>query len=152
MYTGCMANEQLFHVGVKALIRNQAGECLVFYTDTKDFSTPGEAHYDLAGGRIENGQTPEEALRREIVEETGISDVKNIKFFYAVVSPSIQIRLSNELTVGLTLLIYEVTVPEGSEIVLSGEHTKYEWLKPEDAAKALEYKFGKEFSDQLRDV
>lgn len=145
-----MANEQIFHVGVKALIRDQAGECLVFYTDTKDFTSPGPAHYDLAGGRIENGQTPEEALRREIAEETGIKQIEAIKFFYAVVSPSIQIKVTDDLTVGLTLLVYEVKVPEGSEIVLSGEHTKYEWLNPTEAAKALEYKFGKEFSDQLR--
>ncbi|MEK7096209.1 MAG: NUDIX hydrolase [Patescibacteria group bacterium] len=63
-----MANEKLFWVGIKALIENGEGKILLL-------NSPGwkqkeiEAHWDIPGGRIEENQSVEEALKREVKEE-----------------------------------------------------------------------------------
>ena len=36
-------------------------------------------YYDIPGGKIEDGETPEQTVIREMVEETGL-EVKNMKF------------------------------------------------------------------------
>lgn len=144
-----MANEKLFHIGVKALITNARGKYLIFTEDNTKFSIPAPEHGDLVGGRIEVGQSPEEALRREIEEETGITEVSDIRFVTSVIS-QIQIAISDTQKVGLALMIYAAKIPEDADIVLSDEHTKFEWLDQAAAADALEYKFGKDFSSALR--
>jgi len=71
-----MANEKLFHVGVKALITNEAGKILIFDANIKNFDFPSDAtpHSDLPGGRVNNdGESLLQALNREILEETGIT-------------------------------------------------------------------------------
>lgn len=146
-----MASEKLFFVGVKALITNAEGKFLVGYTSGNDFTTPGPNHGDLIGGRIDVGENPEEALKREIEEEAGVTDVTHIKFLTAVIS-QIRIKIDDAQTVGLVLMVYSVQIPENAHLVMSDEHTKFEWLSVREAAGALEYKFGKEFSDWLLHV
>jgi 8-oxo-dGTP pyrophosphatase MutT (NUDIX family) len=146
-----MANEKLFHIGVKALITNSQGKFLVAFTSGKDFTVPGPNHGDLIGGRIEVGQEPVEALKREIEEEAGVTDVGHVSFLTAVIS-QIQIKLSDDTMAGLALLVYNVQIPDNIPLRLSDEHSKFEWLSPAEAADALEYKFGREFSDYLRRV
>lgn len=141
--------EKLFHVGVKALIQNKDGKFLVFMADDSRFTIPAPAHADLVGGRIDVGEDPELALRREIKEETGITEVSSIRFLTSVIS-QIQIKLNDNQTIGLLLMIYEAKIPENTAIVLSEEHTKYDWLDKEAAADALLYKFGEAFSSALR--
>ncbi|HVS58387.1 MAG TPA: NUDIX hydrolase [Candidatus Saccharimonadales bacterium] len=143
-----MAHEKLFQVGVKALITNREGKVLVMEVDTTGFTSPEQKHWDLAGGRIQEGQTVEEALRREVEEETGITQVDNITFFTSVIS-RIEIPLGNNQKAGLVLMVYRVRVPEGVEVKLSDEHEAYEWVELTEAAKRLEFKFSKDFSDAL---
>lgn len=144
-----MADEKLFHVGVKALIKNDAGKYLVVETDTSKFLTAEQAHGDLIGGRIGNNQEPLEALAREIEEETGLTETGPPTFVTAVVSP-MHIPITPTEKVGLLLMVYRVRIAEDANIVLSDEHTKFEWLDRRAAATALRYKFGKEFTDALR--
>ena len=143
-----MASEKLFHVAVKALITNAEGKVLIFEVDTSKFLTPDPAHADLPGGRIDQGEDPLAALKREMVEETGISDYSNVELLTTVVSPML-IPISQTEKVGLAMMVYKVMLPENAEIVMSDEHTSYEWVSPEEAAKRLEFKFGKEFAAAL---
>jgi 8-oxo-dGTP pyrophosphatase MutT (NUDIX family) len=144
-----MANEKLFHVGVKALITNSEGKYLVAEVDTSKFLTPDPVHGDLIGGRIEQDQDPIAALEREVEEETGAKEISDVQFLTALVSP-LRIPISQTEKVGLLLMVYKVKIPEGAEIVLSDEHTKFEWLDKDAAAEQLEFKFGKGFSAWLR--
>ena len=135
----------LFHVGVKALITDGNGRIALFKTHPWDDI---DAYWDLPGGRIEDGQTVEDTLKREIEEETGITSVENIEFFSGCIS-NIQIPLKDGTKVGLVLMAYEVTVPEGATIQLSEEHTDYEWVTRTEAAERLKVKYPKDFTDAL---
>jgi mutator protein MutT len=142
-----MEHEKLFQIGVKALITDKNGEILVL--DSGDWHLKHQTrHWDIPGGRIQEGQTVEETLRREVEEETGITKMEAEELFTAVVSNFKDIPVG-EHKVGLALFIYRVKVPEGSKITLSGEHSGYEWVEPAEAAKRLGYKYPEEFTSLL---
>ncbi|MEI9907249.1 MAG: NUDIX domain-containing protein [Actinomycetota bacterium] len=47
----------------------------VFLFKGEDPKRPGATFWAPVGGGIEKGETPEEAIRREVTEETGLTDV-----------------------------------------------------------------------------
>ena len=55
--------------GVGAVIANSAGQVVLI----RRGKAPREGQWSIPGGRIEWGETIEEALRREIGEETGLT-------------------------------------------------------------------------------
>ena len=144
-----MAKEKLFQVGVKALIENDKGEILIFRADTSyDHIGDVDTYWDIAGGRIKEGQTIESTLQREVEEETGISKIVASEFFTAVVSKH-EIPFKDGVMSGLVLMIYKVKVPQNSKIVLSPEHDKYEWVDKKLAAKRLANKYPPEFTSLI---
>lgn len=144
-----MAKEKLFQVGVKALITNSKGQFLIFEANPQEMRGDKTPHWDLAGGRIQEGHSVDETLRREIKEETGITELGNIKFFTAVVS-NMEIPISEDEKVGLVLMIYKVGVPHNVSINIDNEHLSYEWVSAKEAAKRLAIKYPPEFTDLLR--
>lgn len=136
--------EKLFHVGVKALLQRPDGTVLVMKTGP--FKTD-EAHWDLAGGRIQDGQDELETLRREIQEETGLTEFGEPQYFGSCIS-NIQIPVDN-IKVGLVLIAYLVTVSQDTEILISDEHTETAWVSMTEAATRLEYKYPPEFTALL---
>ncbi len=54
----------------QALLFDRDGRLLIYLRDDK-LSIPFPNHWDLFGGHVEVGETPEEALRRELQEEIG---------------------------------------------------------------------------------
>jgi 8-oxo-dGTP diphosphatase len=56
---------------VAVIIENAQGEILMLLRDDKpNISCPN--HWSLAGGKVENGETPEFAAHRELLEEIGV--------------------------------------------------------------------------------
>ena len=143
-----MASEKLFHVGVKALIVNEDDNVLVLNVNTTNFKEDKTPHWDIPGGRIQEGQTAIETLQREVLEETGIDQIDKAEYLTGVIS-NIEIPVSDELRVGLVLVVYKVVVPPNSTIVLSKEHTGYEWVSRAEAAERLRYKYPEEFTKAL---
>jgi 8-oxo-dGTP diphosphatase len=135
---------KLFQVGVKALVTNSEGKILLLKA-TEGFH---DAHWDLPGGRIEDTQTPEEALCREIAEEIGVAEVSDIKFHSGCIS-NFELNFDDLGTVGLVLMAYEVKIPESAAIVLSDEHTDYEWVERADLPARLKVKYPEEFTNGL---
>ena len=94
-------------------------------------------HTFITGG-VENGQTPEEAARAEVLEETGYKDIKNaselsrfhLKFFHV---PKDENRLAHFHT-----FYFELGSGE-REIVSTDEQKHHEvlWLMPEETVKVL---------------
>jgi|SRR5579862_2927904 len=142
-----MAQEKLFQIGVKALITDDNGKILLL--DSGDWHLKHQKrHWDIPGGRIQEGHTVLDTLRREVEEETGIKRIENAEFFTAVISNFKDIPMGDEL-VGLALFIYKVTIPKNGKIVLSSEHSGHEWVAPKEAAKRLAYKYPQEFTELL---
>lgn len=87
-------------------------------------------HYELPGGGAEKGESPEEAVVREFMEETGLR-----------VKPS---KLVHEF-LWKTDKGYDVTdqtyilesLDQYAEVKLSSEHTEYRWAKESDLESLL---------------
>jgi mutator protein MutT len=61
------------------IFENDRGELLFYLRDNKP-GIPFPRHWDLFGGHVEEGETPEEALVREVKEEINY-DLKDYSFF-----------------------------------------------------------------------
>jgi len=108
---------------------------------------PHGTYWDIPGGRIERGHTVDETLRKEVIKETGITQVSDIEFFHAVIA-NIEIP-TDQGNIGLALHIYKVRIPENTEIKLSNKHTEYKWAEINEAAELLKVKYPQEFTARL---
>jgi len=98
-----------FKVNQHVLLKNSANKILILKQ---------EGRWMLPGGRLEGMGNPEEELRREIKEETGLEDFKIEGVFDTGISPS-----------GDTFLVtYKVKTKGGTEVKISKEHTDYAWV------------------------
>lgn len=61
------------------IFQNEKGEFLLYLRDDKP-TIPFPDHWDLIGGHVEEGETPEQALIREVKEELDL-DLKEYEFF-----------------------------------------------------------------------
>jgi len=145
-------NEDLFHLGIKAVIRNKKGEVLLLKTNPKKLiithDWKGQAYWDIPGGRIKKKDTVEKTLKREIKEETGIGKIRKITPFVMVLG-NIRIPIGKE-TVGLILSTYLCDVDNLANLKISSEHLEGQWFTPKKASRLLEYKYPKTFTDKLK--
>jgi 8-oxo-dGTP pyrophosphatase MutT (NUDIX family) len=75
---------------------------------------------DLPGGTLEEGELPLETMIREVYEEVGVViNVVNVREVYAG---------SDYSTHGTHYSLFTAQVHEKPEIVMSWEHSSYEWL------------------------
>jgi 8-oxo-dGTP diphosphatase len=146
-------NEDCFHLGVKALIRNKEGKLLLLQINKKELINEPHSYWDIPGGRIKRKQSIEKTLIHEIKEETGIKKITKIKPFTMVLS---NIRIPKQLPggkdVGLILSIYVCGVSGDPKIKLSKEHIDYGWFEIKKASKLLEYKYPREFTHKLLEL
>ncbi len=139
--------EDKFHFGIKALIRNEKKEILLLKVNTEILKNKSNPEYwDIPGGRLQIGDTIAQTLKREVEEETGIRSIVSTQHVATVLS-NIRIPISKSEDVGLLLAIYVCEVSDISKIILSEEHTEYAWFQTSEAAKMLEFKYPKEFTE-----
>lgn len=100
---------KLFKVNQNAIITNEEGSVLILKR---------AGGWGLPGGRLEDDNTPQEGLVREILEETGIKGVENVQIVSADLSDTKE-----------TYLVYFLCRVSGlQKITLSNEHQEYVWV------------------------
>jgi 8-oxo-dGTP diphosphatase len=121
-----MKNESKIVVAVKGVIMNN-GKALLVKRSTSD--EVGGGTWECAGGKIDFGETLEEALIREIKEEVGLDViVKNIAF-----ATSFNTDASRQVVI-LTYLCESNEI----EVKLSNEHSEYKWCTRDELRLLLE--------------
>ena len=145
-------NEDVFHLGIKALIRNENGEILLLQVNKAKLKNSNTSEYwDIPGGRVQKGESPIDTLKREVEEETGIKEVSNIRSLMMVLS-NIRIPITNEDSFGLILFVYTCNIPSNSNITISDEHINYNWFNVVEAARRLKIKYPTEFTDKIKSL
>lgn len=116
-----------FHITVKGIVIYQ-NQVLVLKRVRP--STDGLGYWELPGGGLEYGETPHEALIRELKEETYL-DIKIIKpvYTFTAIRPQYQ-------TVGIGFLC----IPTNNHVIISHEHTEYSFVDPDDLLQYLDKK------------
>lgn len=111
--------EQLFQIGVKWLIQNQAGLYLCL--------TSSEGYYDLPGWRIAEWENIVETLQHELWEEAWISE-ENFEIIseWTILWTNKHIK-SHPTQPRLLLLVYTCKLSQEVSIQLSHEHVDYSW-------------------------
>jgi mutator protein MutT len=101
--------------------------------------------WELPGGQIETGESPEQCLKREIREELQI-DATVLKIVGTQLFEVIPGRY-------VFLAVYLCEIPdENAMIELSHEHTEVEWFSPDDLPRAELPKIYREFIETARNV
>lgn len=108
-------------------------------------------HWDFPKGHIEEGEKEEDAVRREIREETGIEDIKiikgfreYIKYFFRQTYKLPEARpWAKALWIFKTVTFYLVQ-SQTKEVKISFEHKGFKWLPYKEALKQLKFKNAKE--------
>jgi len=144
--------EDIFHLGIKAIIRNSEGRILLLKVNPKKLKKySGEPYWDIPGGRIHKNSNIEDTLKREVREETGITSISSFSPFTMVLSNNVRIPVGAD-TVGLILSSYICNVGDIKSITISDEHIDFGWFSPKETGELLAIKYPKEFVDKLSEL
>ena len=92
-------------------------------------------HWDFPKGNIESGETEIDTIKREVMEETGIMDIKLIEGFRQQIS--YKYRKKSKLV--HKTVIYYLAETTSNKVVLSFEHVNFAWLNFDDALNKLSF-------------
>jgi len=139
-----------FQLGIKALIRNRKGEILVLKSNPnyKYITSKKSAYWDLPGGRLHKDNSIEETLRREVMEEVRIKDIKIEKLLDASIS-----KHRPEKNLGLILFTFLCSIADTNVIkFMDDEHIDFKWCSPKKAASLLNNKFSDTLCEAVRNL
>lgn len=107
-------------------------------------------HWEFAKGHIEEGETPEQAAKREIEEETGIKNITLIpgfkeysKYFFKK-SYDLVGEAKKEAPWVFKLVVFYLAKTDSEDVKISHEHKGFVWLSFEQSVKKLTFKNAKE--------
>ena len=101
-------------------------------------------HWDFPKGNIEKGETDIETVKREIKEETGITDIEFIKGF----KEKIQYYYKFEGVLINKSVVFYLAKTLAKEVKLSFEHIDFVWLPYDEAMDRLTFKNAKEILEK----
>ncbi len=120
----------VMQTAAKAVVINDKGQLLILRETDAHKERANNGLYQSPGGRIESGETYQEALRREVFEETGLTDIEvGRPFFVADWRPTIA-GVPTQI-----FGIFSVCHTHTNDIKLSDEHDAYLWIDPRDFAQ-----------------
>jgi 8-oxo-dGTP diphosphatase len=117
-----MTSHALLEVVLQAIIVDDAGRVLMLRRPS--------GKWQFAGGRMDTGESWQQALRREIWEETGITDFEIVNVM----------AVDNWIWEGVPEFgVYFYCRCHEQEIIISKEHDQYRWLYTEDNTVELQF-------------
>jgi len=128
--------DKIQKIGVSAFIIKDGKLLIVKRAKNETFLAE---FYEIPGGKVEFGESPAEALVREVKEETNL-DVKVIKPYstFSYVSSN-----GEKHTIDIQYIVEPIENLEN--ITLSHEHDDYTWITKEEVDNF-------KFSDQMKEV
>jgi 8-oxo-dGTP pyrophosphatase MutT (NUDIX family) len=101
-------------------------------------------HWDFAKGKVEEGEKLIETARREIGEETGITNVVISSDFHE----EIKYTFSHEQKIIHKKVIFFLAETETKDVTISHEHIDHVWLTFEDAMNKITYENARNILDK----
>ena len=99
-----------------------------------------EGHWDFVKGHVEEGESDEQTYKRELFEETRLSEIEVKEGFCEKIHYTYK-RSGKEYEKDV---FFYLAKTEEAKVILSLEHIDYAWLEFEDALKRLTYNNAKE--------
>lgn len=106
-------------------------------------------HWEFTKGHIEEGESEKETVKREVKEETGLSDIKIIpgfkqylKYFFRK-SYGLKGKEKETAPWVFKLVVFLLAETKTKDIKISEEHTEFVWLPFEEAFKKTTHKNSK---------
>ncbi len=126
-----IGHDLLLVPSVGAVIRNEDGALLLQEKEREGWSLPA--------GAIEPGESPEDAIRREVLEETGLV-VKSTRIQGVFGGAAFGSTYPNGDTVEYTVLLYRCTVQRGAHAPIDAETKALKYFSREQMPElALPY-------------
>lgn len=116
---GEIVNKPTFNVGLKAVVLNAKNEMLLLQRSA-DNTVAGK--WDIPGGRMSFGESLDEALKREVKEESGL-DVERIGAVLNVCTFLRDVDAKNQIV----RITFAVRAAEGL-VTVSDEHQAHGWV------------------------
>ena len=123
--------------------------------------------WEFPKGHVEEGESEEATMKREIKEETGIEDLKiipgfkkYIKYFFRQYPTKNESRVSRFAKASqdrakrpwiFKLVVFFVAETETKEVKISPEHTEFAWLPIEEAIAKTTFKNSKKLLKEASD-
>jgi 8-oxo-dGTP diphosphatase len=134
--------QQKQQISVGAFILNQQKEVLLVKRSVHDTFMPG--CWELPGGGTDYGETPQEGVKREIMEECGIT----IEALYPLTTGTYYMSRENEEIQRVEIIFLCTMFDPTQPIKLSEEHQEYQWVKSDDLN---EFKLSSFMSQLIKD-
>ena len=114
-------------------------------------------HWEFAKGHIEGNESPEEAAKREIAEETGLQDIviipgfkEYIKYFFRK-SYGLEGEAKKLAPWVFKLVVFFLAETKTEDVKISAEHKGFLWLPYQQALKRLTYKNARMLLEKAND-
>ena len=107
----------------------------------------GAGHWDFPKGKIEAGERAEDAARRELEEETGITEIELLDF-----KEVMRYVFQREKRKVYKEVVFFLGKTGQREVTLSHEHKAFKWLPFEEAQEQLTFDTAKALLEKAEQV
>jgi len=106
------------------------------------------SHWDFPKGHVDEGETEDETMKREVWEETGIKEINTYpgfrrSIFYTYKPKGKEKEGKKEIYSIIKRVVYYVCETSEKDIILSDEHRGYVWLEFDSAFSRVTHENGK---------
>jgi 8-oxo-dGTP diphosphatase len=112
-------------LATKALIQHQ-GLVLILRESNKYVDGVQEGKFDVPGGRITPGEHFLDSLRREVMEESGLT-IQNINLLFIN-----EVRVPKQEEEWQIVRTFYTAESSSNQVTLSDDHCEYQWIDPKN--------------------